>query len=520
MLPENDAPWPPPALKPALDKFEAWDAWWAGDPDMLRAHYEAASGAGAVNRPSQYAGGLVGKLARFWWGRPTPDSEPEAKLHVPLAGDTAQAYADLLFGEAITATSEHKGSTDRLTELLDDGMHSRLLEGAETVAALGGGYLRPMWDDRIGDKPWLDAVSPDMAVPEWIGGRLAGVNFWRIVRREQRGQIIYRHIERHEPGWIIHRLYRGERDKIGRPVPLEESDATAALAGHVNSAGAIETGYKLLSAVYVPRNRPTPMWRKLPMLRPMGRSLFAGAEPLLDALDETYAAWMRDVRLAKGRVFVPENMLDNYGPGQGAGWDPDRQFYATVPGMLGGKDDRLTVVQFSIRVDEHRDTARELVNTIMRRAGLNGATLGEPGDGGPAITAKEVSARERRSMLSRERGIRYWKPELRHAFGALLAADKRAFRTNVDPHAPINVEFPDSVSEDLETLAGTADLLNRADSASTWTRVEVLHPDWTETQVREEVAAIQRERGPVLDAPFPGDGEDGDDPDADPDAGE
>jgi hypothetical protein len=508
-LPVEGAPWPPPELEKALDRFETYDAWWSGDAEALREHYQRETGVGFVNRPAQYAGGLAGKVARMWWGRPVPANEPDAKLHVPLAGDVCQAYADLLFGEPIVATSEHAATSTRLDELLDEGAHARLLEAAEVVAALGGGYLRPMHDAEVSDRPWIDAVPPDAAQPEWRGGRLAGVNFWRVVRTDKGmgGELVWRHVERHEPGFIVHALYQGTADKIGRMVPLEDAPATAALAGVVNEAGAVETEWPRLDVVYVPRISPNRRWRKSPALAPMGRSLLDGCEPLFDALDETYSSWMRDVRLAKGRLFAAESVLDNYGVGRGAGFDPDREFYAAVPGMLG-RDERLTVVQFSIRVAEHRDTSRELVNTILRRVGLNGATLGEPSDGGPAITAREVAARERRSMLTRERGIRYWAPELRHLLGALLATDRRVFSTDVQPDAALNVEFPDSVSEDLQSLATTADLLNRAQSASIRTRVELLHPDWDETQVLAEVAAIEREAGPVIDAPFPGDGDD------------
>lgn len=507
-LPDANAPWPPPALAPALRKFETWDAWWAGDPDLLRSHYEQQSGAAFVNRPSQYAGGVVGRLARFWWGRPTPDNEPESKVHVPLPGDVCQGYADLLFGESIQATSEHRPSGDRLSELLDDGLHSRLLEAAETVGALGGGYLRPRHDKTIADTPWIDAVPPDSAVPEWVDDKLAGVNFWRVVARESKGEVIYRHVERHEPGFTLHALYRGKPDRIGEQVPLSHAEATAHLSTYARNSdvAVIETGYRRMGVVYVPRIRPNRRWRRMPMLAPMGRSLFDGAEHLFDALDETYSSWMRDVRLAKGRVFVGEGMLDNYGPGRGAGWDPDRQYYASVPGMMGDpKEARLTVVQFAIRVDEHRDTARELVNQIMRRVGMNAGTLGEPSDTGPALTAREVISKERRSMLSRERGIRLWKPELRNLLGATLATDKRVYGTRVDPHAAVNVEFPDSVSEDLGSLATTVDMLNRADSASTLERVRILHPDWTDDQQKEEAAEIQRERGTVIGDGLPDD---------------
>lgn len=498
-LPVEHAPWPPPALAPALERFATHDAWWSGDPDQLRAQYEVAGG--FLNRPAQHAGGVVGAVARMWWGRPRGQNEPDAKLHVPLPGDVAQCYADLLFSEPVVITSEQDATTARLRKLLDEGMHARLLEAAELVGALGGGYLRPMHDTAISDRPWIDAVPPDAAAPEWSGGRLGAVNFWRRTHTEQDGEVVFRHVERHEPEWIVHRLYQGSRDRIGRMVDLGAAESTAPLMAQVNSEGAIDTAFKGLTTVYIPRIRPSRRWRRMPALAPMGRSLFDGAEPLFDALDEVYSSWMRDIRLAKGRVFAADSVLDPLGRGKGSSFDPEREVFAVVPGAMG-RDESLTIVQFAIRVEEHRETARELVNTILRRVGLNGATLGEPGEGGAAMTAREVASKERRSMITRERSVRYWKPELDHLAGALLATDKRVFSTQVDPYADRSVIFADSVSEGTAELAGTIEVLSRASAISTELKVKMLHPEWSPQEIAHEVAAIRADAGPVLDVPF------------------
>ena len=46
-------------------------------------------------------------------------------------------------------------------------------------AALGGVYLRVVWDTDVDDKPWLDLVPPDAAIPEFRYDRLVSVTFWR-----------------------------------------------------------------------------------------------------------------------------------------------------------------------------------------------------------------------------------------------------------------------------------------------------------------------------------------------------
>lgn len=511
-LPADDAPWPPPPLRKHLDKVTEHAAWWSGDAEQIERQYGAETAGARYSRPSQHAGGLVGFAARMFWGRPAPVNEPSTKLHVPLPGDVATAYGNLMFGEPIKMRSEHKATSEHLDTLLDEGMHARLIEAAETVGALGGGWIRPVHDPDVADRPWFDTVPPDAALPEWRGGRPVAVNLWSVVATtgsDSRQHLVWRHVERHEPGRIVHRLYQGTREKIGRPVPLQDVEATAPLAAQVDEDGGIETGWPGLSCVYVPRARPNVAWRADPLLAPMGRSLFAGCEPLFDALDETYSALMRDVRLAKGRVIVGDGLLEDHGRGRGASFDPEREVFYATSGMA--KDVPITLVQFDIRVEKLSAAADKLVDTILRRCGLNGTTLGESGEGdGPAMTAREVLTKERRSMLTREGGIRYWTPELGNLAGATLALSRRAFkRSELQPLAPIVVEFPDTVTEDPTTLAGTAEALFRGQSASARARVEVVNPGRDEAWLDKEAERVLDEfaaAGPVIDAPFPGDG--------------
>lgn len=490
-LPAVDAPWPPPALRPALDHIAEADTWWSGDVDQLEARY----GAAGIGHPAQHAGGIVGAVARLWWGRPRPPADPSQKLHVPLPGDLTRAYSNLLFAEPVKLSADDDATSERLDELLDEGMHARLIELAETVAALGGAWVRPMHDGEVSDRPWFDVVAPDAGLPEWRGGRVHAVNLWSVVQRDTAfgGEVVWRHVERHEAGWVVHRLYQGTDNKIGRPVPLEDVEALAHLAGQVNAAGAIPTGYRRPSCVYVPRIRPARAWRHDPLLAPMGRSIFDGIIPIFDAIDETYTSLMREVRLAKGRVIVGDDVLTDLGRGRGATFDHDREVFTRTAAM--GKDMPITAVQFDLRVAPLREALSELTEVALRRAGLNGSTLGEPGEAGPAMTAREVLTKERRSLLTRETGIRYTKPELTSALGALLALDARAFRTPVNPHAAINVEFPDTVTEDPTTLAGYVEALFRSQSASARRRVEILNPDRSEEWVDEEAAAVEAEFG-------------------------
>ncbi|WP_460393989.1 phage portal protein [Actinophytocola sediminis] len=489
--------WPPAHCRRPRKLYDTWGAWYSGDTDQLTQVYGATGALGGLDpkgydRPSQYAGGLVGRVARMFWGTPTPRGElRNNKLHIPLAGDIASTSADLLFGELPTIRVENKTTQQQLDELLEDGgLHSRLLEAAELAAAYGGVYLRTTWDTEVADHPLTDALLPDTAVPEWRAGYLTAVTFWRIVSDPDDNDV-WRHLERHESGWILHGLYKGTADRLGRPMALTDHPATRAWADQLDESGGLATGARRPTAVYIPNMRPHRVIRGTPL----GRSDFSGVEPVMDQLDEAWTSWMRDLRLAKGRLVVPDAYLQSQGPGKGATWDPEQEIYAGL-NMLpqpGSTASMLTPVQFKIRVEEHERTTGGLFANAVRGAGYSVQTFGEHGD--VAATATEVHARERKSYTTRARKIGYWRPGLRQHLETQLQVYATVFqRSGIEPERP-TIEWPDGVADDPERTARTLQLLAAAEAASTRTRVAMLHPDWDSTEVDLEVGRIRAEQG-------------------------
>lgn len=494
-LPDNNQPWPPKGYADAYAKMHEWSAWYSGDPDELSRIYQHI-GQRLVNtpdvRPSQLRGGLMGTLARWWWGQPIPPGEKRSKIHVPLPADIATTSADLLFSEPITLESEDTSTQDKLGQLLDDEMHATLLESAEVCAALSGVYLRVVWDRDVNpDGPWLSPVHGDAAIPEWTYGRLKAVTFVRVLTSDPR--VVVRHLERHEVGMILHGVYEGSDTELGRRVPLSNYADLAGLAEVVEDGDTIPTGIDQLTAVYIPNIRPNRYWRNLPACAPLGRSDFASNEPVFDALDETMASWMRDIRLGKGRVIVPESFLQSRGPGRGALFDADREAYESL-NMIpqpDGQGSQLTIAQFTIRVKEHSDTCDALIARAISTAGYSQQTFGEAADA--AITATEVAARERKSLITRDKKIKYWRPRLAEITQAQLKIGQVHFGWRVDPSTRPTIGFPDAVQQDPASLASTLQLLEAAKSASAEVRVRMLHPDWDDDQVTKEVEALKAE---------------------------
>ncbi|MER7363584.1 hypothetical protein [Nonomuraea wenchangensis] len=500
-LPSGGA-WPPPALAQIQPKLSEWSAWYSGDPDALVGVYGGQQTDDTTGFFASERGGwraAVGKkLERWFWGTRSTGSQPRTKLHVPLASDIAATSANLLYGEMVTITAEDKTTQERLETLVEDsGLHSTLLESAELASGLSGVFLRVCWDKKLRpDGPWLAAVHADAAVPEFRWGILTAVTFWRVL--EDDGQKVIRHLERHEIGSIQHGLYEGDCDDLGHMIPLTEHPGTAHLAEAVNAQGAVETRIPYLTASYIPNIRPNRIWRNNPAAAYLGRADIQGVEPMLDGLDEVYSSWRRDIRLAKARLIVPKSYLTDMGRGQGATFDLEQELYEPINSMSeeGGMD--IHPQQFLIRHEEHRATAADWLEQAVRGAGYSVQTFG--GEGDVAATATEVIARQERSYTTRSKKIGYNKRGVGDALVALLAIDAQMFGSGVMPDRPA-LEWPDGVATDPKALAETLNLLAQAEAVSTWIKVKLLHPDWDDSEVQEEVDRIE-EASQAVEDPF------------------
>jgi hypothetical protein len=508
------APWPPRHCEPVYAQVEQWDAWYVGDPGRLAAYYATDRAGMPMNRPSQHRGGIVGQLARFWWGRPIPDGQPAAKLHVPIASDVAMFSADLLFGsppevgfeEADKAVS---GAWDDVVEY--GSLWARLLEAAEVAAGNGGVYLKAVSLPALCRAPFLCAVPPGAAVPEWTMGWLSAVTFWQEVRRDDQGRR-WRHLERYEvmagKGVVYHAVYLGTDSKLGRPmdigaIAMDVPDVMSLMStggGIAQDDGSVLyfTGTTGLAATFVPNVLPN---RMIPR-SPHGRADFAGTEPFMDAADETWSSLMRDFRLGRGRLVVPEHFLRSQGAGRGATFEVEQEIFTSIAGMPGTDQGKaLTATQFAIRVTEHLTTVAEQMKVVMRGAGYDAAAL-DQGTDQAAKTATEVVSDASRTVATRSKKIGYWTPAMRWAAITLMEMNAAYFGGKSLGSDDVNIEFPDATTISPYVQAQTLQLLDAAGAISTEIKVRMLHPEWDGPQVAEEVARIGAAVGRNVPSPL------------------
>lgn len=521
-LPSANSPWPPPEYDPVSYMHRIWDAWWTGDRQKLawcyynlganspygRAFFSTTGEAGMpVPRPGQFRGGLLGSIEYSFWGQPVPPGEKRTRLHIPIAGDIAQTSASLLFShppELKTTLTGAQGTANQawLDELVDDGFHTRLLEAAEMASALGGVYLRVVWDTSVSDQPWIQPVPADVAVPSFVYDKLQSVTFWQVL--SDNGTDVVRHLEMHVPAQnaIVHGVYSGDQSDLGEIKPLSDFPATARIAGDLqgNTLYLPDQPFDASTVIYIPNIKPNKIFRDLgPQAWPIGRSDYQGIEPLMDQLDECYSSWMRDVQLAVMRLIVPASYLDNIGRGEGAVFEPDRRVFTPVNSLHDdGSAPSIMANQFQIRWAEHQNTCQDLVNRIVQEAGYSPQSFGDYAGG--ALTATEIEARERTSLLTRSKKIGYWRPGLQDAIYGLMTIAKLYFGASaITPERP-DIEFSAVALPDELELAQTVAALSQANAASKETLVRMAHPAWTDSEVTVEVNKIFAETGAELAA--------------------
>ncbi len=541
-LPLPNSPWPPRQLQNILPQMAVWSAWYGGDVNQLAHVYGGSTDPTAQNFFASDAGGFkatVGRTLQRWFhGEPTRGPDRRIKLHVPIAADLCQSSADLVFadpptltigkdtapkrlapagpgesrqkpgrfGTAVTSTTTP--TQDRLNYYTGDDLYTRLAEAAELAAALGGVYLRVSWAQDIAKEPFLTVVDADCSIPEFKFDTLTAVTFWQVIATE--GQTVWRHLERHELdsegfGIIVHALYQGERDNIGHPVPLLDQPETAGFVDVDHPEGIFSTESAGLAVAYIPNQRPHRRWRTDPLGRHLGRSDLDGVEQMMDALDETYTSWQRDIRLGKSRLIISRSLTEDNGSGQGSTINLEQEAYAPVNAMLANAtavDGLMSQVQFKIRVQEHLDTAMNLLEQIVRSAGYAGHAFGITPQTKGSKTATEVESMDRRSLLTRDRKIRLQSGPISYIVTKLLAVDQAIFnRPNIVLDDDVQVTFPDGVQESQITLAQTVMALRTAEAATTETLVGIVHPDWDPDDVAAEAAQILKEQGSAVPAP-------------------
>lgn len=489
-----DQRWPIVA-EDVADLFREYHAWYLGEPaGLARLYRNQAEQVGDV-RPSQRAGGLVGWLARMFWGQPAVGTLGDMeRMHIPAPANVSALVADTLYSEPPTIRVDAGDvadvkATDRMQEILTDGgIYAVLAESAELASVYGSAYRRVTVDRDISEYPVVEALPPHCAIPEWRSGQLAAVTFWRVLDDPRNG--VLRLLERHEPGMIQHQLRLGTDTKLGQVVPLDGHQETVRLAALAGDTGVIATGIDMLDVVHQPCVRPNPVMPH----EAYGRSDYWGSISAFQSLDEAWSLWLDALRRAQPLIIVPQQYLKGLGPGKGMTFDPAQRVFAAVSSLDPRESLQIEQVEFSCDVDRYQRTAAGIWRNITRNTGLSADAFGEEASGAQA-TATEVGQRGARTVATRARRVGYARPADLRTAQVIAAYDARYYSgKGSTPDGRISVTFPDGVTPDPKKDAEIVGLLDAATAISLQVKVKMAHPDWDDVAVAEEVGRIERER--------------------------
>lgn len=556
-LPAENKPFPPTEWAPAFAQYGVNDAWYTGDVDALLRIYNQGSGSGSSRGDSDAAhfntgnGSVASGIRRIvdnvrdWFSGSSPrEGQRRARMHSPLAGNLATLSADVLVSEPptvrlITKGESVEGEAQERLDLIANSpdMRENLILAAEYAAGLSGVVLTANWDIAE-DHPYLGVIACDGAIPEWQGRRQTAVTMWTqypLTDAAGVSRAIMTHVERHEPGRIIHALYKsvttsGTGKGIGVMVPLGDLDATAHIAmvpgatayDEAPLAIVLPTGIDRITAQYW-RNLPTRQFRRSGNLSRIGRSDFEGVEHFLDQVDMVWSSWMRDIKIARGRLIVPDQYLDDDFQ-SGPSFDDDAEVIKALNFADTDGANSISATQFAIRADEHARTILELTKEVLQHAGYSLSSYGEYG--GEGKTATEVVDRSTATERTRDKKALYMVRAFVPILEALLDLDRVHFAgVGIPVDSVVDVQFTELSQVDPEKEARVFQFLRSAMVASTETMVRERNPDWDDKRVQLEVEAIVRENNllPDLDpgtfgrSEPPADPDDDLDLDADPD---
>ena len=457
-------------------------AWYSGDAETLANFYTEWSRANISNSPYPLANN------ESFWGRQIKN-QGEIYVHVPIASDIAETSANFLFAESPIIRIPNKdkvpsikASQNVLDKLRNETLlDSKLLEAAESAAAIGGVFIKVAWDSDLSEYPIPAIEQADKSIPEFKFGMLYAVTFWKVIEQDESGSKVYRLLERYEKGSISYSLWLGTSDKLGKQIELKAHPDTE------KQEKVIKT-IDMLLAVYIPNMLPNRLSRG----SSLGRSDYSGIEGLMDSLDEVYTSWVKDIVLAQAKILIPEQFMRKHDGKMSYNIDKMLYVQLDIDPLTLGSTQAITPQQFEIRAEQFETTSNNLLERIISSAGYSPQSFGL-NIAGKAESGTALSMRERKSFATKGKKENYWYSALEKIIKMLMLVYRFELNGSIDTDVEVNIEFNDGVTNNLSETAASVQLLNNAMAVSTDTKVRLVHPEWDEEQIETEVQRIIEE---------------------------
>ena len=449
--------WPPQELKYAARKVSRRMAWRITDRDTLKA-----------------VSGFDEKVDKH--GKPT------RRYYVdPLASQLSTAFADFLFSDPPKFVAANDADQESLNRVIAVNDFAAELHRAERVNASEGEVWWRIHVDNQAEAPLISWVSRQQAIPLFRGTNPVAVAF--LTEFKKSDDVVYRHFETHEDGYVYNDLFKGKCDSLGVKVSLD------ALAETENTVEIWQHNLPMLAGRVV---------NKLDADVSLGEGIYDEVEDLLFMLNEAVTIGQENTRLtAKKRLFIAGKLTT-----------PEGEFDAGDDVIsVSQEDDELgadktppvAAVEYSydaIPLLQHKE---DLINTILSRVGLVPQFVGNNIDG-QAESGTAIRLRFLPVDLSGEGKGRAWDATIPKLLQLACRVDNlplsmhgynRPYADVITPPTFIRgsvLPVDDSETTKNVSLAVTAGVQSQE------TAIKRLNPEWSDSDVADELARLKAEQ--------------------------
>ena len=467
------------------DHQREWASWYSGDPTRILNYYNTLA--------------FQNSNAGRFWGNLDGQAYPNV-VHMPLAQDICATSSALLFSESPDIRLQETKAQDRINAFhYNTQFESTLLEASDICAGLGGVFLKIDVNREISPFPIITTRQPLSAHPTFHGNRLYSVDFRRVIHEDDKKQVLLIETRtKSANGFTVNYTVEETKGNTIQQVVLEDAKTEYKIDVEDYEVKNVDG----IGVVYVPNMLPN---RLFPNSRE-GVPDYQGSMGLLDSLDEVWSSWIRDIELGMARLMVDSDALKSFQPNGASDnikrFDPHQSAFLKMDldaWKINGDAKPIEMIQFEIRYDAHAKSAKDLTESIISRSGYAPQSFGLNTEG-RAESGTSLKIRERKSLVTRQKKARYWSFYLSDLLYQLQQIDNSHFQQNYTPERP-SITLSDSISDDPKEISETVRNLQQAEAASTKVLVRMVHQDWTDDQIEEEVKTILSEKGvPLRDA--------------------
>lgn len=366
----------------------------------------------------------------------------------------SEDWADLLFNEKVSITLDDQAADEFITQILEENNFTvRMNEGQEKKAALGTVAIVPYLDDVVindaGDIKGGGRVrinyytAPNIYPLSWENGSITECCFvsYKNCNRKKYAHLQYHELENSADGFFQYKIRN------------EVVDATNGSMKEVTDWNEIPAFAGMVPVIYTGTDEKQFVIDRLNIANnidpdnPMGISVYANAEDVMQGIDIVYDSYINEFVLGKKRIFVRPDMVSQDMFGTPAFDDKDVVFYQ-MPEDDGATDQLLKEIDMSLRAAEHQQGLNDNLNIFSTKAGLGEKYY--KFDSGNLTTATQVISENSnlyRSICKHEIILETVLKELIRII--LRLGNETGLSLNVD--SEVTIKFDDSIIVDSNT---------------------------------------------------------------------